>query len=151
MLENIQDGNPEWQKEAQSTGRMAECGETRWWERSPHLLPPHTRQHYKYQCIANTNCKYKYITTMIKCGIITLITSVCIETGSGCQLVDRMQLFHQCNPARLPLVHNSATLVGRNQYFRRAECTHMPGGCLCAPPGGSGLRKWGCSQVSTRS
>ena len=60
---------------------------------------------------------------MIKRGIITLITSVCIEAGSECQLVDRMQLFHQRNPARLPLVHYSATLVGWNQYFRRAECT----------------------------
>ena len=62
-----------------------------------------------------------YSQVMIKCGIITPITCVCIEAGSECQLVDRMQLFHQCNPARLPLVHYSATLVGWNQYFRRAE------------------------------
>ena len=106
-------------------------------------IPVHSK--YKLQI------QIHYSQVMIKCEIITPITCVCIEAGSGCQLVDRMQLFHQCNPARLPLVHYSATLVGRNQYFRRAECTHMPGGCLCAPPGGSGLRKWGCSQVSTRS
>ena len=106
-------------------------------------IPVHSK--YKLQI------QIHYNQVMIKCGIITPITCVCIESGSECQLVDRMQLFHQCNPARLPLVHYSATLVGRNQYFRRAECTHMPGGCLCAPAGGSGLRKLRCSQVSTRS